>query len=149
MTSPASDNNPSEVPVGGDITITTNVIPEHIDRPRVQHAATRPPLTPVIPPVPSLAAEEQIEERVDNDQHEDEPNNELDNVPATSSQVHSEYDVPTPLGSDEGESSGVIFGPVDPPPTRPTRYPQPIDRFSYPASHVKDQRLNRLTKWKH
>ena len=149
MTSPASDNNPSEVPVGGDITITTNVIPEHIDRPRVQHAATRPPLTPVIPPVPSLAAEEQIEERVDNDQHEDEPNNELDNVPATSSQVHSEYDVPTPLGSDEGEPSGVIFGAVDPPPTRPTRYPQPIDRFSYPASHVKDQRLNRLTKWKH
>ena len=155
---PACDYNPPKTSSGGDITITTNVIPEHINRPRVPNVATHRPLTPATPPAPSpvlspvpspAVSEERItQDVIDHDQRGDESSNRLDHLPGTSSQAQSGIDADDTPENNEGEPPGIIFDAIDPPSSRPTRNPQPIDRLSYPASHVKDQRLKRLTKWK-
>ena len=66
----------------------------------------------------------------------------------------TEVEVEQPFAVDDAEMPGssqanndIIFHPVDPPNSRPSRNRSPIDRLSYPQTHLRDQRCKYLKKY--
>ena len=55
--------------------------------------------------------------------------------------------VDTEMPGSSQTNNDIVFHAIDPPVNRPSRNPVPIDRLSYPQSHVKDQRTKYLKKY--
>jgi hypothetical protein len=133
-------DSPPEDDQGG-ITISSEVLPLPTHRPSVDRL-DRP--TNIEDNRPT-----QTDQGNNGDQNPGSPNTSNSNTHDETSQSSENSVIPNTPSGEGGETSDIMFGPIDPPPSRPSRNPPPIERLSYPSTHIKDNRMSRLKRWKH